>query len=413
LHLIDETDLSYKHAAYLLENILGCWEETGDLRAILDYDRFDTEETRQAISVIESTESSHRDLAEYRIEGGTSVAVIGQEQFTALDKSVLPDSYDAIDPFVDAEFDLPEFHVFDGPTAIVDTVVENVTPETADDVAVIMDSGGEYPALVESAFEAADIPFYGGPGFTDDETIRTYLRLLRTAHSDSRARVSDVRPILSHLGRPPSVVDDEKFLHELDHEELRPLQEFCRAIEDYTFGETVSTFEDWSGQTLDAFHEELRELGLHDERVTNGSVDDLEFYLQSFDVPVERDDSGVLLADATAAGLRRPSGRVLPRMDVDWTHRVLDRPWIDADSKDEQYLRQFQILLQNGRDQYYLVQETSAGQPVTPCLYFHDLLDDDFETIGDLPHIPPLGLVVTATPASRRRMSMSRQARSM
>jgi len=301
LHLIDETDLSYKHAAYLLENILGCWEETGDLRAILDYDRFDTEETRQAISVIESTESSHRDLAEYRIEGGTSVAVIGQEQFTALDKSVLPDSYDAIDPFVDAEFDLPEFHVFDGPTAIVDTVVENVTPETADDVAVIMDSGGEYPALVESAFEAADIPFYGGPGFTDDETIRTYLRLLRTAHSDSRARVSDVRPILSHLGRPPSVVDDEKFLHELDHEELRPLQEFCRAIEDYTFGETVSTFEDWSGQTLDAFHEELRELGLHDERVTNGSVDDLEFYLQSFDVPVERDDSGVLLADATAA----------------------------------------------------------------------------------------------------------------
>jgi len=122
---------------------------------------------------------------------------------------VLPDSYDAIDPFVDAEFDLPEFHVFDGPTAIVDTVVENVTPETADDVAVIMDSGGEYPALVESAFEAADIPFYGGPGFTDDETIRTYLRLLRTAHSDSRARVSDVRPILSHLGRPPSVVDDE------------------------------------------------------------------------------------------------------------------------------------------------------------------------------------------------------------
>jgi len=388
LRLIDETDLSYKHAAYLLENILGCWEETGDLREILDYDRFDTAETRQAISVIEAAESSHRDLAEYRIEEGTSVAVIGEKQFTALDKSVLPDSYDAIDPFADAEFDLPEFHVFDGPTAIVDTVVENVTPDTADDIAVIMDSGGEYPALVESAFEAADIPFYGGPGFTDDETIRTYLRLLRTAHSDSRARVSDVRPILTHLGRPPSVVDDEKFLHELDHEEFRPLQEFCRAIEDYTFGETVSTFEDWSGQTLDAFHEELRELGLHDERVTTEAIDDLEFYLQSFDVPVERDDSGVLLADATAAAyVDRPVVFYLG-MDVDWTHRVLDRPWIDADAKDEQYLRQFQILLQNGRDPYYLVQETSAGQPVTPCLYFHDLLDDDFETIGDLPHIP-------------------------
>lgn len=34
LELIDQTDLSWKHAAYLLENILGCWEETGTLDAI-------------------------------------------------------------------------------------------------------------------------------------------------------------------------------------------------------------------------------------------------------------------------------------------------------------------------------------------------------------------------------------------
>lgn len=38
LTLIRETDLSWKHAAYLLENILGCWEETGDLHAILEYE---------------------------------------------------------------------------------------------------------------------------------------------------------------------------------------------------------------------------------------------------------------------------------------------------------------------------------------------------------------------------------------
>jgi hypothetical protein len=75
-------------------------------------------------------------------------------------------------------------------------------------------------------------------------------------------------------------------------------------------------------------------------------------------------------------------------MDVDWTHRVPDRPWIDAEAKDRQYLRQFQLLLQNGVDQYFLVQETSAGKEVTPCLYFHDLLDEEFDTFGDLPHVP-------------------------
>ncbi|WP_280537719.1 PD-(D/E)XK nuclease family protein [Halopenitus sp. POP-27] len=387
VRLVEETDLRYKHAAHLLENVLGCWEETGDIRAILDYERFDTAETRRVIAVIESAESAHRDLAEYRIEAGTSVAVIGEDRFTALDRSVLPADYDAIDPFVDDEFDLPPFHVFDDSTAIVDAVVDNVTPETAGDVAVVMDGGSEYPALVESAFEAAGIPFHGGPGFSDDEALRTYLRLLRTAQGDSRARVSDVRPILSHLGRAPSAVDDETFLHELDHEALRPLQAFCRTVDDHTFGQALTTFEEWGGRSLDAFREELRALGLHDERVTTDSVADLEFYLQTFDVPVDRDDAGVLLADATAAAyVDRPVVFHLG-MDVDWTHRVLDRPWIDADETDEQYLREFQILLQNGQDRYYLVQETSAGQPVTPCLYFHDLLDGDLETFGDLPHV--------------------------
>jgi len=240
---------------------------------------------------------------------------------------VLPDSYDAIDPFVDAEFDLPEFHVFDGPTAIVDTVVENVTPETADDVAVIMDSGGEYPALVESAFEAADIPFYGG---RDSPTTRPSARTsdcCGRAHSDcghASAMFDRSSPI--SVAHPPSSTTRSSSTNSITRSSVR-----CRSSvalsRDYTFGETVSTFEDWSGQTLDAFHEELRELGLHDERVTNGSVDDLEFYLQSFDVPVERDDSGVLLADATAAAyVDRPVVFYLG-MDVDWT--PCSRPSVD------------------------------------------------------------------------------------
>jgi len=100
-------------------------------------------------------------------------------------------------------------------------------------------------------------------------------------------------------------------------------------------------------------------------------------------------------------------GRVLPRdgrgLDTPCSRPSVDRRRLEGRAVPSTV----QILLQNGRDQYYLVQETSAGQPVTPCLYFHDLLDDDFETIGDLPPFPTLGLVVTATPFEKEDVDVA------
>ncbi len=387
LQLVEETDLSWKHASHLLENVLGCWEETGDLRAILDYEQFNTAETRRVLDVIESADSAHTDLVNYSIPEGQSVAVVGEDQFSALDRSILPAEYDAIEPFDNGQFDLPEFHCLASATDIVETVVDNIAAEDADDVAVIMDRGSEYPALVESALEAAEVPFYGGPGFADSESIRTFLALLRTAYSDRQTRLADVRPILHYAGIRPPVEEDEKYLHHITHPGVEPVQQFCRELSEMTFEEAVSTFEDWGGRSLQDFREELERLGVLQSTVDEGTLEDIAFYLQSFDVPVDRDDSGVLLADATAAAyVDRPLVFYLG-MDADWTHRVLDRPWVDTEAKDREYLRQFQLLLQNGQQQYYLVQETSAGQPVTPCLYFHDLLEQEFETFADLPSI--------------------------
>jgi len=384
LQLVDETDLRWKHAAHLLENVLGCWEETGDLRAILEYETFDTAGTRSVLDAVEAAESAHKDLVDYSIPDTLSVAVVGEAQFTPLDRSVLPQEYDAVDPFETGEFDLPEFHCFSAATDIVDTVVDNVSPENAGDVAVIMDRGSAYPSLVESALDAADVPFYGGPEFADDEDLRTFLMLLRTAEADRQTRVVDVRPILQQLGVHPPVEDDEKFLHYLSHPDVEPLQQFCEDVPKMTFDEALRTFEAWIGHSLDDFRAELEQLGVSQAPI-EAALDDVSFYLESFDVPVDRDDSGILLADATAAAyVDRPVVFYLG-MDADWTHRVLDRPWVDTEAKDKQYLEQFQLLLQNGQQQYYLVQETSAGQPVTPCLYFHDLLDEEFDTFADLP----------------------------
>ncbi|ACV12091.1 conserved hypothetical protein [Halorhabdus utahensis DSM 12940] len=388
LDVIESTALPWKQAAHLVELILGCWEETGDRQAILEFERYDTPKTREVLEVIASVESAHRDLEEYRIDDDREVAVIGESQFSALDRSILPAEYDVIDPLTSEAFDLPAFHSFASRTAIVEAIVDNVTSDNADDVAIVMDRGGPFPALIESALEARDIPFHGGPGFADDEGLRTFLELLRLAHADSRARVGDVRPIARGLGIDLPVDDEDKLLGELESAAAEPMQAFCANVPEWTFGEAIREFEELSDRSLNVVRDELDVLGLVDKTVTDGRLDDLEFYFSAFDVPIDREDSGVLLADAnTSTYVDRPAVFYLG-LDADWTHQVIDRPWIDTERKDREHLRQFQLLLQNGREQYYLVQETSAGEPVRPCLYFHDLLDDDIETFDDFETIP-------------------------
>jgi hypothetical protein len=384
LEVIDETDLSWKEAAYAIGNVLQCWDNQGELNAVREYEAFATPEHEAVIEVLETLDTTSSRLAEYDIDAEKDIAVVSLEEFTALERSILPEGYDVIDPFADEPCDLPPFRLFDSPAAIIDTILDSVTAENADRVAIVLDRGSEFSPLVEAALEAAAVPFYGGPGFNDDPDHRAFLRLLRTAHAGSGVRVTDVRPILERLGADVDIEHDEKRLHALDRPAVDWLREFCAEIEDHTFESAIAAFEAAADGDLEAFRDELEELGLLDEPVTEAAVDDLEFYLDSYEVPVDRDNEGVLLADATtAATVDRPAVFYLG-MDEGWTHSSPRRPWVDRDAEFTRHLQQFQQLLQNGVEQYYLVQDERGGRPVTPCLYFEELLEEDVERFSDL-----------------------------
>ncbi|MFP4590894.1 MAG: PD-(D/E)XK nuclease family protein [Halobacteriales archaeon] len=384
LQVIDETDMSWKEAAYAIGNVLQCWDNRGAPDAVLEYAPFATPEHRAVIEVMETLDTTSSRLAEYQIEADRSVAVVGLEEFTALERSILPAEYDVIDLFGAGSFDLPPFRLFDSPAAIVDTIVDSVTEDNADRVAVVLDRSGEFSPLVEAALEAAELPSYGGPGFNDEPDHRAFLRLLRTAHAGTGVRVADVRPILERLGADVDVAHDEKRLHALDRSEVDWLRAFCAEIDAHTFESAIEAFEADADVDLDAFREELGNLGLLNERITEAAVDDLQFYLDRYEVPVDRDNDGVLLADAkTAATVDRPAVFYLG-MDEGWTHSSPRRPWVDRDAEFARNLQQFQRLLQNGVEQYYLVLDERGGRPVTPCLYFEELLDAAFEQFSDL-----------------------------
>jgi len=389
LEVISQTDLSWKQASYAIGNVLQCWEYRGSPDAILEYDAFDTPATRTVVDCIGSLETTSRTLTDYQIdrEEYDSVAVIGEQQLTNLERSILPAEYDAVDRFCNDSFELPPVRIFDSPAAIVDAVLDTVTTANADDIAVVLDASSEYSPLIESAFEATAIPYYGGPSFTDDQDHRAVIHLLRSTIAGSDTRLKSVKPLLTRLGVTIDIDHDEKRLFEVDDPQLEWLHDFCDRAAALTIGEALTTYENRAECTLETFREELDHLGLLTEPITEETIDRLTFYLETYDVPIDRENDGVLLADAKSASfVDRPVVFYLG-LDEGWTHTSPERPWVDHDEEFERNLDQFQSLLQSGVDQYYLVQNTAGGTPVTPCLYFEDLLEVEFERFSDFESI--------------------------
>jgi hypothetical protein len=239
LELVRRTNRDWKAVAYAVGNVLQCWEHRGRLDAILDYDAYVDDATREVVEVMRTLRTTSKRLTEYAIDDGRSAAVVGHDQLTELERRVLPDDFDRVDPFTDEAFDPPPFHVFESATDVVGALLDAVSAADADRVAVVLDGGGKYSSLVESAFEAADVPFYGGPGFADDPHHRAFVRLLRLCFRGSETSVGDAAPVLAQLGIDVPVADRERRVEAVDQPGAEWLRTFRDGIGDRTFAEAL------------------------------------------------------------------------------------------------------------------------------------------------------------------------------
>lgn len=392
--LAADTDHPWKQAARGLELALDCWNRTGDLEAILEYPEFDTPAIRAAVSCLRETPSSYRQLAETTLDAAENIAVVDPASLTPLDRSLLPadeDAYETVSPFVGGEWIPPEFHLYPSATAIVDDLVAAIDAEAAEQVGIVLDQSTIYSPLVEAALDAAEIPYQGGPSFIDDDTVRTFVRLLQTGFSGGGLTVGELRPLLVAAGLDVDRRHDNKRIEHVGASWTDRFEALRTTIRKGTFAEALDVFTEIaaspSGSDLDVLREELETLGLLTSDITADRVDQLTYYLQSFEVPVDTERDGVLLTDAGAtAYVDRPVVFYLGLGDG-WARTPPEYPWVDSAAFIEQDMRRFELLLQNGQQQYFLVQESMGGDTVTPCVYLQDRLDQSFETFADLPHV--------------------------
>lgn len=393
IDLVRTADLPWKQAVRALELCLDCWDRTGSPEAILDYPEFDTPAVRVTIEHVRSNSSSYRKLANRRLEPEDEICVIDPQRLTALDRSILPatESYERISPFGEGTWELPEVHLYPSATAIVDDVVDAIDANSADQVGVVLDQSTIYSPLLEAALEAEGIPYQGGPEFIDADLVRTFVRLLQVGFSGDGITVRELRPLLVAAGFDVSRDCDNHRLEHVDTAWTAEFEELRATIQGSTFEDALETVADIespaSESELWALRSELRELGLLTADITAYRVDQLVYYLQTFEVPFERERDGVLLTDAgSTAYVDRPVVLYLGLGDG-WARTPPDYPWIDAERFVKRDMRRFKILVQNGQRQYFLVQDSMSGEKVSPCVYLREFVEESVEKFSNLSHV--------------------------
>ena len=80
LTIIERSDHSWKQTAYAISNVLQCWQHTGEVDAILEYDAYADSVTQTVVDELSELDTTSKQLSDYTIPADKSVAVIGDDQ---------------------------------------------------------------------------------------------------------------------------------------------------------------------------------------------------------------------------------------------------------------------------------------------------------------------------------------------
>ncbi len=383
IEIVQNTNLSWKQSSYLLENIIDCWKNEGGLNKILEYERFDQDSTREVIEIIENTENVFREMDNIEIGEDTSVAVVNFHQFNEIDKQVLPEEFDRFEVFKDEETELPDFKIFNSTTEVINAVAENISKLDHQDIAVVSEKGSTYSMLLKSELESRGTPVIRQEELKDKEDLRTLINLLRLSLNNERLQVRDCRPVMTQLGFEVPIKLDNDNIVDIENESVEEFRELLDEVREASIEQVLEKIEDMIETDI---RQDFEELGILNTEVSENMINRLEYYLDTYKVEKNSSGGGVLMANAGSATYVDKPVVFYLGMDSGWTPNIPNKPWTNKKDEDETRLKNFKALIQNGDQQHYVVQDKIMDEDVTPCLYFNEIADIEFESFRDLSH---------------------------
>jgi len=383
LKIIDETDIDWKRAIYLLEDILNSWKETGDPTNAFNERENNEKDIENILKVLKNTINPFTAVERYTIPERKKVAVISEYQFSNLDKKVLPEEYSKIEVFKNSDTELSSFHIYNSTTEIVEAVLTQIKKLDPKDVAIVMEKESQYRYLIESLLRSNDIPYMVSEDLIENETFRKFLNMIKVSFSRSGLRVEDVKPLIDQKD-PIDPKTEEYLLKHHDGKQVDGIKKLLKKIPDLTFEELLR--EEMFKEDKYLIREHLRNIGVLEEKITPERYNSLLLYIESFDIEIKSARQGVLIASPnTSTFIDRPYVFYLG-MGTSWTPEPPAHPWIDKERFDEQKKKDFEILLQNGEQQYYMVKNSEMGQKIVPSFYLNEFCKEEINSFEDLKH---------------------------
>mgnify|MGYP006277454655 CR=1 FL=1 len=371
LKLVDDLDLTWKQASFILGKALDCWRETGEVENILRYEQYSEETTQEVVDKLKQYDTPFKAMEEYSPKG--DVAVINPYQFTELDKKVLPDDYDTYSIFSDEETSLNEFNSFGSGLELVKSVVENIETVGPENAGIAVHPQSKYQSLLESYFKSSEIDYITQDEIDSEESFRNLVKLMRVGLSNRVIRLKDVRALIDSLDLDVSVRNPEARLDSV--EGLEEFKEFLNVIEFLEVKEVIERMEDLSGQRFEGVRQLLEQLGFLDESVSSEVANRILNFVDNFDVVSEQQSSGVLLADPRKTSVIDRPVVFLLGMSSDWSEKPESEPWKNTEEIEEDNCKNFESLIQSGDKTVYMIEESLLDGEERPCHYFAELFD--------------------------------------
>ncbi len=372
-----------------IEKIFDVWNHTGLLESCNLF-LGDEKNLLKYLEKLTTVEYAMEKFDESFYENKT-IATAGLILFNELDKQVLPKkgkAADEIDLFDSEENIIEKTYIFSASNDIVNQTIDLITPENANETAIVLNTESKYPEVFKSRLVSKGIKLQIKIYLREDLTTGSILSFMESAMSLNELKLSEALFLEAFLdiklNRKFSRYHFSNYVKLNKHQaSLQRAYEIMSETITYSFGKLIEVLgKSFQIKPREEFLQVIELLELKDKMISEENVNLLKYFITNIDIELERSEDGVLLVNSLNSAYVDRQLVFFIGMDESWCRLNPDKPYIEKDTEEEKNLTKFQILLSQGMQKYYMALDSKSSSGFIPCYYFNILADrniDSFE----------------------------------
>jgi len=344
-------------------------------------EQFLTEEENLMLKNIKQFDTIETAMENFNEEfyGDRKIAVIGEEIFSLLDLEVLPKRgapAEGISIFKNDTAVIEKTFIFNSSGLLIDNVLRLINKENADQTAIVLNSESDHLGILKARLKDADINIEIRNYLSDETTVRNFISLIELSLRFNELKVKEYIAIAGEYGISiDSFHNNYDIINYIGHinkdKKLKKLSDISQNITRFKYGELVSILRrNFETNFIREFDEALIILDLTDQNITEDNLIDLKYFLKEFNIELNSESSGVLFVNALNSAFIDRQIIYYLEMDNSWIKLFSDKDYLNKEEEELKNLQRFQILLQQGQNRFYFVQNVREYKDVIPCYYF-------------------------------------------